>query len=399
MPPETHGLESRPIRVLQIGSPSGLFGAERWILALIKHLAAPQVQTVVGVIQDDAGDKEPPLCGLAADLGFETMVVKAPGKVSRAAVTQLRAEIRSRGIDIVHTHFYKPTLVASLAIHQTDCALVSTPHGWSSNAGIKLMVYQWLERIAFSRADAVAPLSSDLEVGLRRLPWLDSKKIRLISNGVDLSEVNASRSVSQIVEQVRQSGAFVVGYIGQLIARKRVDTLIEAFAATANLERHLFIIGDGDQRERLESLAAELKVANRTHFLGFRDDRLAFLRGFDVLVLPSELEGIPRCLMESMAAGVPVVGSEIPGITDLIAHEKTGLLFPLGNSAALASALQRLDQDRALGSSLADRGMSLVRESFSAEAMAAAYLRLYRDVVASRTGAVTAESAAGVSVR
>ncbi len=388
MPPETHDLENRPVRVLQIGSPSGLFGAERWILALIKHLSPRQVETVVGVIQDEAGTQEPPLCRLAADLGFETMVVKAPGKVSHAAVSQLRTEIRSRGIDIVHTHFYKPTLIASLATQQTNCALVSTPHGWSSNAGIKLLVYQWLERIAFARADAVAPLSPDLEVGLRRLPWLDSKKIRLISNGVDLSEVNASRSVSQVVGQVSQSGTFVVGYIGQLIARKRVDTLIEAFAAMANPNCHLFIIGDGDQRERLESLATELNIANRTHFLGFRDDRLAFLRGFNALVLPSELEGIPRCLMEAMAAGVPVVGSRIPGITDLIEHEKTGLLFPLGDSATLTSALHRLDQDRTFGAALANRGMSLVNESFSAEAMAGAYLRLYREVLASRTGSV-----------
>ncbi|MBK8653195.1 MAG: glycosyltransferase [Haliscomenobacter sp.] len=66
-------------------------------------------------------------------------------------------------------------------------------------------------------------------------------------------------------------------------------------------------------------------------FLGFRDDRLNFLKGFDIFVLPSRSEGIPRCLMEAMAAQVTVIASDIPGCTDLIKHEQTGLLFEVDN--------------------------------------------------------------------
>ena len=79
----------------------------------------------------------------------------------------------------------------------------------------------------------------------------------------------------------------------------------------------------GEQKAELQALARELGIENQVHFLGFRTDRLSLLKGFDVFVLPSTLEGIPRCLMEAMTAGIPIIASDIPGCNDLIKHEKT----------------------------------------------------------------------------
>jgi glycosyltransferase involved in cell wall biosynthesis len=242
-----------------------------------------------------------------------------------------------------------------------------------------------LERLAFSQADVVAPLSRDLETGLKRLPWLKGK-VELITNGVDLSEVTESDSVADEVTTAKAGGAFVVGYIGQLIARKRVDTLIEAFAGLQNKTAVLFVIGDGDQRDALTGLATRLGVADRVRFFGFRNDRLEFLRGFDVLVLPSALEGIPRCLMEAMAAGVPVVGTRIPGIADLIDDGHTGLMFDLGCDEQLEERLTRLLVDPGLCEGLAFDAKRRVTESFSASAMAVNYQRLYRRLIVPLAG-------------
>jgi glycosyltransferase involved in cell wall biosynthesis len=184
------------------------------------------------------------------------------------------------------------------------------------------------------------------------------------------------------VTAVKAGGAFVVGYIGQLIARKRVDTLIEAFAGLQDKTAVLFMIGDGDQRGALEALANQLGLAGRVRFLGFRNDRLDFLRGFDVLVLPSALEGIPRCLMEAMAAGVPVVGTRIPGISDLIDDAQTGLIFDVGATEQLEECLNRLSLDHALREGLALNANRRVTESFSASAMAVNYLCLYQQLTA-----------------
>ena len=369
----------RPVRVLQIGSPAGMFGAERWIMALAKHLPRDQVESVIGVIQDESTGKVPPLCEHAHALGFETLTIQAPGKLSAQEVGGLRQAIADLRIDVLHTHFYKPTIIGAIAVRGTNCKLLATPHGWNTDAGLKLQAYEWLERLAFARAHVVAPLSGDLERGLRGLPWLKGK-VQLISNGVDLSEVTASDAVDTEVQAARARGDFVVGYIGQLIARKRVDTLIDAFARMQSACAKLFIVGDGDQRAVLESHASSLGVASQVHFMGFREDRLDFLRGFDVLVLPSSLEGIPRCLMESMAAGVPIIGTRIPGIVDLIAEHQTGLAFDVGDAESLAQCLQHLAADAVLADRLAESARLRVMESFSATGMATQYASLFREM-------------------
>jgi glycosyltransferase involved in cell wall biosynthesis len=254
--------------------------------------------------------------------------------------------------------------------------LLATPHGWNTDAGIKLQAYEWLERIAFGWVDAVAPLSRDLETGLKRLPWLKGK-VHFIQNGVDLSEVTASTTVAPEVQAARDRGEFVVGYIGQLIQRKRVDTLIEAFAQIDTAAKRLFIVGDGEQRAELEALVSKLGIGEKVEFKGFRDDRLDFLRGFDVLVLTSTLEGIPRCLMEGMAAGIPVVGTDIPGVRDLIVDGQTGGLIKVGDRQALLKKLLGARSLNEQNKNVILKAMEIVKASFSAAGMSNQYYELF----------------------
>ncbi len=371
------GRLDQPIRVLQLGSPNGLFGAERWILALIRHLPKERVETLVGVVMDDPRVVRAPLIDHAARLGFECAPIEAHGRLSTAAIGALRRLVVERRIDVLHTHFYKTTLLGALAVRGTACRLLATPHGWSVDAGLKLQAYEWAERLAFGRADAVAPLSAELERGLARLPWLRDR-LTLIPNGVDLSEVTDSDHVADEVRAVRAQGAFVVGYVGQLIGRKRVDTLIDAFAALPLPRKHLFVVGDGEERAALERRGADAGIRGHVTFTGFREDRLSLLRGFDAIVLPSLLEGIPRCLMEAMAAGVAMVATNIDGTRELVLHDRTGLVFPPGDASVLAGHLGSLANDPARRARLVEAARQRVNTHFSAAKMADRYLDLFQ---------------------
>ena len=361
-----------------MGSPTGLYGAERWILALIKHLPPSEVESFVGVIKDSP-ELEAPLCTVAGELGFQTHVIEAYGKLSRSAVGKLRRFLLERQIDILHTHGYKTDLIGVLAVRGTPCKILSTPHGWSVNAGFKLQVYEALDRLSFLFMDAVAPLSRDLFDGLESLPGL-KRKLHLIENAVDLSEIDAPGEMPELIRQWREAGRIVIGYIGQLITRKRIDTLIEAFHALEIPNKQLCLIGDGPQRAELESLAERLGERDTVAFLGFRGDRINFLKGFDIFVLPSELEGIPRCLMEATGAGVAVIATDIPGCRDVVHAEKTGLLVPPGDAATLSRQMSRLIEDQALRARLARDGAERTRQRYSADALAGAYIDLYRSM-------------------
>ena len=370
------------IRVLHLGSPTGIYGAERWILALAKHLPPDQVDSVIGTIQDLPGET-PQLCRHAAKLGFQTTTIEALGRVNLQAISRLRESIRDLAIDVVHTHGYKTDLIGAFAVRGTNSLIVSTPHGWSHKAGLNLRIYEALDRVAFAFHDATVPLSEDLYHGLRNLPWL-GQKLHLILNGVDVSEIDNVDGTTPELSRLQAQGKTIIGYIGQLIPRKGLDVLLLAFERSGLEDSHLCIVGEGPERARLEMQAHALGLDERVTFFGYREDRLDFLAGFDVFVLPSTLEGIPRCLMEAMTARVAVVATDIPGCRDIVADGVTGLLFPPGDVDALAHHLEALVTRPALKSSLETAGSELVRSEFSAELMAGRYLSLYRDLLRGR---------------
>ncbi len=364
------------LRVLHLGSPEGLYGAERWILALVGHLPADRFESIVGVIVDDPAMDEAELCRESRERGIESVQFRAPGKVNFSAVSQVRRYLRDREIDILHTHGYKTDLVGRLATAGTRCRIVTTPHGWSRDAGLALRCYEWLDRASFAFMDAVAPLSQDLHDELSRWPGV-ARRLHLIRNGVDLRELDEAATAEPAGVPSRDGRAFVLGYIGQLIYRKGLDTLLEALSRPGLENAELWIVGEGPERAELEQLSAALGLGARVRFFGFRADRIALLRRFDAFVLPSSLEGIPRCLMEAMAVGVPVVASDIPGCNDLVSDGETGMLFPVRDPGALHGALVRLAADAGLRERLAGNARAFVRREFSAERMAESYAELY----------------------
>ncbi len=367
-----------PIKVLQLGTVGPLYGAERWILALIRNLDAALIDSHVAVIADQPGTAAPLLDAASAN-GFAVHAINAPGRFNWAAVRELRKLIRNNGIDIVHSHGYKADIIAWLACRGSGTKIVSTPHGWSANAGLKLQVYEALGRRALRYFDAVVPLSADLYHGLAKDRALLCR-LHQITNGVDIDEINEPPCCPAALSDFRGSGP-VIGYIGQLIARKDVATLLSAFATWShNNDARLVLVGEGDARLSLEAQARALGIADHVLFTGFRSDRLAWLKSFDAFVLPSHLEGIPRCLMEAMAAGIPVIASDIPGNRDIVHHEKTGLLFTPSDVDALVNSLERITDDKV--ATRTKNGRDLIHDHYSAQAMANAYAVLFAQIAA-----------------
>jgi glycosyltransferase involved in cell wall biosynthesis len=259
--------------------------------------------------------------------------------------------------------------------------VVTTPHGWSKEPDLKLRFYEGLNRLVFLGLDKVAPLSREIYDGLKKIPGI-SKKLQLIENAVDLAELEKARAIPPEVQRARQEGFFILGYIGQLIHRKGVDILLRALSLLSSEGIKAFVIGEGPLRGELENLAGELGLASKVVFTGYREDRLHFLRGFDVFVLPSRLEGVPRCLMEAMGVGKPVIASDIEGCRGLIPKDgDQGVLFPVNDFQALGERIRYLlanDQER---KALGERARAFVVKNYSAERMVREYETLYLDMI------------------
>lgn len=364
-----------PIRVLQFICPTGFYGAERWILALARNMPDGVLCDLAVTLESESRDLELVKEYRKQSLG-EAYEVPMKHRFDSAVIGRLVKLIRDKNIHIIHTHGYKSDVLGLIAARRAGIPCVSTPHGFENADDLKLRLFIWAGCKAMARADRVAPLSPQLMDDARRMGVPESR-LRYIQNGVDLSEVEAERERPRPATKKKR-----VGFIGQLISRKNVYDILDTFTTLHkecdNIE--LMLLGDGDERAALEAYAFTLSSRDDIHFLGFRDDRLELLHSFDLFVMTSTLEGIPRCLMEACAMGVPVVAYDIAGIDQLIHHEKTGLLAPLKDKETLSDLWRKMLNEPVTGSQLADAARDYVNQHYSAARMANEYHALFNEL-------------------
>jgi glycosyltransferase involved in cell wall biosynthesis len=163
---------------------------------------------------------------------------------------------------------------------------------------------------------------------------------------------------------------------------KRMDLFLAAaeHIAQALPEARFVIVGEGQERSRLQHRADQSKVSERVYFLGHRDDIYDVLRAFDVFLMCSDHEGLPMALLEALHLGVPVVARGIGGVREVMEHGVNGLLVDSDQAPALAEACLRVLQEDGLRSRLADAGRRTVNERFNVAMTAARVAELYESL-------------------
>lgn len=220
------------------------------------------------------------------------------------------------------------------------------------------------------RADRLVCLTAQIEDEAREQGFAAEQLVR-IPNGVDLAAIDRA-------EPAKLAGpletAERVLFVGALRPQKQLPTLLRAFSRLkeSRPRAHLLLAGEGALGSELRALARELELEDRVHFLGLRTDVPALLKAAHVFVLPSESEGLSNALLEAQVARVPAVATDIEGNRALATHDREALLVPVGDPAALAEAIARLLEDRALATRLALAGRARA-EASSLEAVARRY--------------------------
>jgi glycosyltransferase involved in cell wall biosynthesis len=174
--------------------------------------------------------------------------------------------------------------------------------------------------------------------------------------------------------------ASLVLALGRLHRNKAFDVLVEALAQVP--EAHCWLAGEGPERGALAAQAAQLGVGPRLHFLGWRADTPALYAAADLVVCPSRHEPLGNVVIEAWARGVPVVAAASDGPRALIRNDENGLLVPLEDATALARAMRRVLEDRALAARLAEGGLAAYRAEFTEQAVVAHYLEFFEKVAA-----------------
>ncbi len=250
---------------------------------------------------------------------------------------------------------------------------------WKS--GWQLKMDRWQSR----RMHMMTANSASVADFYQRTANVPADKICIIPNGVPQPATNPK--IANGTPNIRQQlnlpdDTPIVGFAGRLAPQKRLLDLVWAFHLLHQTVDKvvLVIVGDGPERESLGEFAASVGCRERVFFMGRREDAADIVGQFDAFCLPSSFEGMSNSLMEAMAAGVPAVVSDIPANKELIVHEETGLVVPLGESADICRALKRLLVETEFSQQLAKNAAEKVQTELSVTQMVRKHVELYERI-------------------
>lgn len=268
------------------------------------------------------------------------------------APAQIRAAVAAGRYDVVHVHTPVAAFVTRAALRPSKTPrttrVVYTAHGFhfhSNGSPLKNALFASLERLAGRWTDYLVVINREDEAAARRLRIVPPENVRYMPGiGVDTGHYSRDAVRGSDVEALRSSlglrpGQPLFTIIAEFNPGKRHEDAIHALAGLNDRHAHLACAGAGPRQEAMRRLCVQLKVEDRVSFLGFRNDIPALIASSTAVVLPSNREGLPRSVMEALCLGVPVIGTDIRGIQDLL-RPGGGILYKTGSVEQLRQAMQ-----------------------------------------------------------
>lgn len=340
-----------PIRVLNVIARLNIGGPAVHVTLLTEKLGAPDYESllVCGTVGEDEGD----MAYYAQKHGVTPIIIPELGReldLLRDLVTtwKLYKLIRELKPQVVHTHTAKAGFVGRLAAKLAGVpVIVHTFHGHAFRGyfnPVKTRLFIWLERLAARLCDTLITLTETLRRELADTYHITRRgRITVLPLGLDLEAFAAAP---------RKSGAFrqewhipkdvpLIGIVGRLVPIKNHALFLQAAAhVKASLPAaHFVIVGDGPTRPEIEAIIDQLRLRDCTTLTGWMENLVGVYTDMDVLVVSSINEGMPVSVIEGLAAGCPVVATEVGGLPDLLDQGELGRLVPLSDAEALAAAI------------------------------------------------------------
>ncbi len=287
-------------------------------------------------------------------------------------------QLRRQKPDMVHLHFPYPVAEVSQWLFNRKIPYVITYHSDIVKQQSILRFYNPILRRVLRNAARVMPTSKNY--------MLSSRYLRPILHSCTPAPLGIDPTPYLSEQSTVNSQQLTVLFLGRHRYYKGVDVLLRAFVDVPNAK--LIIGGDGPERQKWEALKAELNLGTRVTFLGSipEEQKAALYQRADLFVLPAvnRAEAFGIVLLEAMASGLPCITSELgTGTSFVVQHDDTGIVVPPSQPAALATAINRLSQNPALGRAMGNRGRQRVLDEFTIERMVGRIERVYQEVLSS----------------
>lgn len=365
------------MRILQVISSSRTSGAERHVVVLSERLR--RLGHSVTAVCPKGGW----LPGQLREAGVPTVEITMHGVRAPRAAVSLAHLARAEGCDLIHSHLTRATYLGYMAAGLAHVPLVSTMH---------VLTKDWAYRHLPRRSHWFVAVSDSLRQSLvtRGVP---GDHVTTVYNGTEVALddfVPDGADLSVRAELGVPAEAELVGEFARLDAFKGQHLLVDATPAIVSARPHAYVVLVGHAEPAIQQClwerASRLGVADRIRFTGVRNDVVRLLDAMDVVTLPSVTEACSMAIIEAMAMGKPVVATRAGGNPELVTEGLTGRLVPR-EAGALGQALISILDDANVRRQMGESARTLAQERFSASAMADNMVRLYEQILASRSAA------------
>ncbi|MDG2467669.1 MAG: glycosyltransferase [Pirellulaceae bacterium] len=364
-------------KILQIIPTLVRGGAEKQLTTLVTRLPTDQFETHVALLTSDG-----PYLASLEEAGIPVHSIGKRWKLDIPAYFRLKRLIQDLQPDLVHTWIFAANSYGRLA--SLKCGIKKIVAGERCVDPWKRWHEFVIDRYLAKRTHGIVTNSSGIR-DFYQSNGISAEQFTMIPNGIEIPNLNPvaemRRALLEALELPPETK--LVGSVGRLWKQKRMKDLVWAADLLKCIrdDVHFLVVGDGPERWRLERFRDQVEIGDRFHFLGERADAKELIACLDVFWLASDYEGQSNALMEAMAAGVPVVATDIPGNRDLVVQDETGFLVPLGDRAAFAQRTERILNDASLHMNLSKNAIARMREEFTVEKMVSKYVDYYNGLL------------------
>ena len=376
-------------RVLHLITRLPIGGAERMLLGVLRNLDAARFDSVVCCIQD-RGE----LADEVESLGIpvHALGLMERGGFDRRVVPALRRLIHEHNVELVHSHLYHANLYGRLAAWREGIPIIASVHNtYTRRKWHRHLINRLLARCTFR----ITAGSVDVERDILGHDHVAPEKVVRLPNCIDLERVTTSLSPEAAKQQLGFGPAdLVIATVGRMEEQKGHSFLLDAFARLRQMPQldgmqlRLLVVGDGRLKLATEQHAAYLGIDHACRFPGSIKDLADVYRAIDVFVMPSLWEGLSLAMLEAMAAGLPMIATDVGGARDVLGDGLRGILVPAGDAVALTRAICDLLVDAEKRSAMANSGRKHVRENYSVAALSRQLAELYEAALKSPDGNV-----------
>jgi len=365
------------IRICQFITELRPAGAERCVYALAARLPAERFTVEVAALRGG------PVADALRAAGATVHVLGAAGKLDVSVWPKAARLLRRGRFDILHTHLFHADFVS-----RTAAVAAGIPHAVHTvhvaERRFRPWQFAWTHLTA-GGLDRIVCVSEGVRDFHAARTHLSPDTYTVIHNGIDADRMTRSDTLRRRFREQwgLKTSDILCAFVGRLDRQKGIDVLLDGFqrAAADNPDLHLVLAGDGPLRRRVSDWLERSPAGSRARALGFIGDVTPVLSAADIFCQPSRWEGFCLAAAAAMAAGLPVAGSDVAGLNEVVADGRTGLLRPPGDAEAFADALTRLAADAAVRADMGDAGRRRVLERFALDRFCDDHARLYESLV------------------